>query len=118
MTDYLLHHNANTHWHFPTSLETDQLLDEARRALADFLNAAPSEIAFGDNMTTLTFHVGARAGARAGGRATRSSSPSSTTTPTSRPGRPLARERGVTLRRGAMRRRDAGSSTGTTSSAP
>ena len=23
MTDYLLNHNANTHWHFPTSLETD-----------------------------------------------------------------------------------------------
>ena len=58
MTDYLLHHNANTHWHFPTSLETDQLLDDARRALADFLNAAPSEIAFGNNMTTLAFHVG------------------------------------------------------------
>ena len=57
MTDYLLHHNANTHWHFPTSLETDAALDEARRALADFLNARPNEIAFGNNMTTLTFHV-------------------------------------------------------------
>ncbi len=57
MADYLLHHNANTHWHFPTSLETDQLLDDARRTLADFLQAAPSEIVFGNNMTTLTFHV-------------------------------------------------------------
>ncbi len=57
MTDYLLHHNANTHWHFPTSLETDAALDEARRTLADFLNARPTEIAFGNNMTTLTFHV-------------------------------------------------------------
>jgi cysteine desulfurase family protein (TIGR01976 family) len=57
MSDYLLHHNANTHWHFPTSLETDAALDEARRALADFLNARPSEIAFGNNMTSLTFHV-------------------------------------------------------------
>jgi len=57
MTDYLLHHNANTHWHFPTSLETDVALDEARRAVADFLNARPNEIAFGNNMTSLTFHV-------------------------------------------------------------
>ncbi len=23
MTDYLLNHNANTHWAFPTSVETD-----------------------------------------------------------------------------------------------
>ena len=57
MSDYLLHHNANTHWHFPTSLETDEAVDGARRALADFLNAAPNEIAFGNNMTTVTFHV-------------------------------------------------------------
>jgi cysteine desulfurase family protein (TIGR01976 family) len=58
MRQYLLHHNANTHWHFPTSLETDQLLDDARAALADFLGASPREIAFGQNMTSLTFHVG------------------------------------------------------------
>src|SRR6185436_11442096 len=57
IADYLLRHNANTHWHFPTSLETDQLLDEARRAFADFLHASPSEVSFGNNMTTLTFHV-------------------------------------------------------------
>jgi cysteine desulfurase family protein (TIGR01976 family) len=57
MTDYLLYHNANTHWHFPTSLETDTAIDYARRALADFLNATPQEIVFGNNMTTLTFHV-------------------------------------------------------------
>jgi len=57
MADYMLHHNANTHWLFPTSLETDGALDDARRALGDFLNARPNEIAFGNNMTTLTFHV-------------------------------------------------------------
>src|SRR5688572_3317141 len=57
MADYLLHHNANTHWHFPTSVETDNALGAARRALADFLNASPDEIAFGNNMTSLTFHV-------------------------------------------------------------
>src|SRR6185503_17726951 len=57
MTDYLYHHNANTHWAYPTSAETDALLLEARIAAADFLNAAPEEIAFGLNMTTLTFHL-------------------------------------------------------------
>jgi cysteine desulfurase family protein (TIGR01976 family) len=96
MTDYLLHHNANTHWHFPTSLETDQLLDDARRALGDFLNAAPSEIAFGNNMTTLTFHV-----ARALGR---SWGPGDEIVVTEldhhaniAPWQAVARERGVTL---------------------
>lgn len=57
MTDYLLHHNANTHWDYPTSAETDAMILDARRALADFLNGAPEEIAFGANMTTLTFHL-------------------------------------------------------------
>jgi cysteine desulfurase family protein (TIGR01976 family) len=58
MGDYLLHHNANTHWAYPTSVETDALLEAAREALADFLGGTPSEIAFGSNMTTLTFHLG------------------------------------------------------------
>ncbi|MBA3386603.1 MAG: cysteine desulfurase-like protein [Chthoniobacterales bacterium] len=57
MSDYLLNHNANTHWAFPTSQETDAMVLEARRALADFLHATPNEIAFGANMTTLTFHL-------------------------------------------------------------
>ena len=26
MADYLLHHNANTHWAYPTSAETDAML--------------------------------------------------------------------------------------------
>jgi cysteine desulfurase family protein (TIGR01976 family) len=63
MADYLRHHNANTHWRYPTSEETDAILRAAREALADLLNAAPDEIAFGANMSTLTFHV-ARALAR------------------------------------------------------
>jgi cysteine desulfurase family protein (TIGR01976 family) len=55
--DYLLHHNANTHWRYPTSAETDVALAAARAALADFLHCAPDEVAFGANMSTLTFHV-------------------------------------------------------------
>jgi len=57
VADYLLHHNANTHWDYPTSRETDALLLGARQALADFVNGAPREIVFGANMTTLTFHL-------------------------------------------------------------
>ena len=55
--DYLLHHNANTHWAFPTSVETDAMIGRARAAAADLLGADAGEIAFGNNMTTLTFHV-------------------------------------------------------------
>src|SRR5215207_4787157 len=47
MVEYLLHHNANTHWRYPTSEETDQLITAARGALADYLGADSSEIVFG-----------------------------------------------------------------------
>src|SRR5689334_23790302 len=58
MTDYLFHHNANTHWAYPTSAETDAIIANARVAMADLLNGRADEIAFGANMTTLTFHLG------------------------------------------------------------
>jgi cysteine desulfurase family protein (TIGR01976 family) len=57
MNDYLYHHNANTHWAYPTSEETDAIIETARGVLADFLNSLPNEIVFGANMTTLTFHL-------------------------------------------------------------
>lgn len=57
MRDYLLHHNANTHWIYPTSQETDALLAEARATFADFFHCQPDEVSFGNNMTTITFHV-------------------------------------------------------------
>ena len=57
VTDYLYHHNANTHWEYPTSAETDAAIETARETLADFLNASAREIAFGANMTTLAFHL-------------------------------------------------------------
>lgn len=57
ISDYLFQHNANTHWSFPSSEETDAIVSKARHTLADFLNAAPNEIVFGANMTTLTFHL-------------------------------------------------------------
>ena len=57
MTEYLYRHNANTHWEYPSSAETDEIIAAAREALADFVGATPREIAFGANMTTLAFHV-------------------------------------------------------------
>lgn len=57
MTDYLFNHNANTHWAYPTSNETDQIIEDSRQTLADFLNASADEIAFGQNMSSLTFHL-------------------------------------------------------------
>ena len=50
--------NANTHGAFITSLESDQVLEQARLACAEFLNAAgPESISFGANMTTLAFSL-------------------------------------------------------------
>lgn len=57
MNDYLFNHNANTHWGYPTSDETDELIEDARQAFADFFNASSEEVAFGQNMTSLTFHL-------------------------------------------------------------
>ena len=57
MSDYLLHHNANSRWMYPTSVETDAVIAAGRQALADFLGASPRDIAFGANMTTLNFHL-------------------------------------------------------------
>jgi cysteine desulfurase family protein (TIGR01976 family) len=64
MVDYLRSSNANLGGVFPTSVRSDALFVEARRAIADLLGATdPDEVAFGANMTTLT-----QAFARAFGR--------------------------------------------------
>jgi cysteine desulfurase family protein (TIGR01976 family) len=58
MTAYLERSNANRGGAFTASAETDALVDEAHAAAADFLGAHhPDEIAFGPNMTTLTYAV-------------------------------------------------------------
>lgn len=56
VSGYLLEHNANLGGDFASSQESDALMVEAGRALADFLGApAGEEVVFGPNMTTLTF---------------------------------------------------------------
>jgi len=58
MTQYVETANANHGGAFGTSRETDQLVAEVRAAAADFLGAhEPDEVAFGANMTTITFAV-------------------------------------------------------------
>jgi cysteine desulfurase family protein (TIGR01976 family) len=54
---YMERGGANLHGVFLTSTETEEILAETRQAAADFLGAAPDEIAFGANMTTLTFAI-------------------------------------------------------------
>jgi cysteine desulfurase family protein (TIGR01976 family) len=95
--DYLLHHNANTHWHYPTSEETDRILAAARASLADFLGATPAEIVLGANMTTLTFHLG-RALGRGWGPGDELIVTELDHHANVAPWRALERERGVTVR--------------------
>jgi cysteine desulfurase family protein (TIGR01976 family) len=57
MVDYLTRHNGNSHWHFPASRETDQLVLDARQRFATFFGGRPDEVVFGPNMTSLTFHL-------------------------------------------------------------
>lgn len=57
MVDYLTRHNGNSHWHFPASRETDELVIQARERFAAFLGGRADEVVFGANMTTLNFHL-------------------------------------------------------------
>lgn len=97
VSDYLYHHNANTHWAYPTSNETDATIRNGREAMADFLNARPGEIIFGPNMTTLTFHL-SRALGRAYGPGDEIVVTELDHHANIAPWRALAQERGVTIR--------------------
>ncbi len=57
ISDYLRRNNANTGGAYSTSRHTDAMIAEARAAMADFLHCAADEVAFGPNMTTLTFAI-------------------------------------------------------------
>lgn len=58
MSDCLLTTNANLGGYFASSVGAGRVVDSARAAMADFLNApSPDEIIFGNNMTTITLHV-------------------------------------------------------------
>lgn len=57
VTDYLAGSNANAGGQFFTSRKSDQIIEEARSTLADFLGAGPDEVAFGQNMTTMNYQL-------------------------------------------------------------
>jgi cysteine desulfurase family protein (TIGR01976 family) len=58
ISHYYIRHNANHGGCFRTSRDSDAMMDEVRRACADLLNAPDDQcIAFGANMTTLTFSL-------------------------------------------------------------
>ena len=57
IADYLRRDNANTGGAYATSRRTDVMIAEARSAMADFLHCAADEVAFGPNMTTLTYAI-------------------------------------------------------------
>ena len=58
MSDCLLHKSANIGGYFTTSALAGEVADAARAAMADFFNApSPDEIIFGQNMTSITFHL-------------------------------------------------------------
>ncbi len=57
MAAHLRGGTANAGGAFATSIETDALSDAAHVAMADLLGGRPNEIAFGPNMTSLTFAV-------------------------------------------------------------
>ena len=57
IADYLAHSNANTCGAYATSRRTDAVIAEARAAMADFFGCDKDEVAFGPNMTTLTFAI-------------------------------------------------------------
>ncbi len=105
MDDYLFHHNANTHWRYPSSEETDELIARSREALADFVLGRPDEIVFGQNMTTLTFHL-ARAIARALGKGDEIVLTELDHHGNVAPWRALEKERGVTVHMARMNLED------------
>ena len=56
VADYLVRMNANHDGLFATSRESDAMLDDAHRAMADFVGTDdPDTVVFGANMTSLTF---------------------------------------------------------------
>jgi len=57
MVRHLEHGTANSGGAFRSSVETDATSEAAHAAMADLLGGAPDEIAFGPNMTSLTFAV-------------------------------------------------------------
>jgi cysteine desulfurase family protein (TIGR01976 family) len=58
MYDYMVNNNANYGGYFKTSMNTDQMLTDVRKDVANFIDANTwEEIVLGPNMTTLTYGI-------------------------------------------------------------
>jgi cysteine desulfurase family protein (TIGR01976 family) len=57
MSDYLLYHNSNYGLSYTTSMETTEIMDNARKAMADFLGCSYEEVAFGESTTSNNFRI-------------------------------------------------------------
>lgn len=57
MVNYMVNYNANTEGVYKTSIESDKLLLNSRKTLADFLGCSHEEVAFGENTTTINFKL-------------------------------------------------------------
>ena len=63
MSGFMRRGGSNHGGPFVTSWETDRMTEAARAAVADFFGARPNEIAFGQNMTSITLAVSRALGA-------------------------------------------------------
>lgn len=57
VSDYYRCRNANVQGGFETSRRTDAVIADAHQAVAEVLGCCPEEVIFGNNMTSLTFHL-------------------------------------------------------------
>jgi cysteine desulfurase family protein (TIGR01976 family) len=57
VVEYLILHNSNIHGAFATSVETDNMIVEARKAYADLFGCSWEEVSFGANSTTINFNL-------------------------------------------------------------
>ncbi len=117
MADYLYAHNANTHWRYPV-LGGDGRGDRTRRGRLwpTSSTRTSSEIVFGQNMTTLTYHL-SRALGRMWGPGDEIVVTELDHHANVDPWRALERERGVTVRCGADVARRRGPRSGRSSNA-
>ncbi|MBE4907614.1 cysteine desulfurase-like protein [Bacillus luteolus] len=57
ISSYMARGGGNLHGQFPSSVETEEHLSNARQAVADLLGASSDEVAFGQNSTSLAFSI-------------------------------------------------------------
>ena len=57
IVDYLINHNSNIHGVFETSMDTDQMILDARKTFADFFGCSWEEVSFGANSTSINFNL-------------------------------------------------------------